>query len=57
MERCRLSYAELGDAKLNEIEARYADFSFASLKGTSFRNADLREAQFIFIYYYERCAY
>ncbi len=53
MERCRLSYAELRDAKLNEIEARYADFSFASLKGAEFRNADLREAHFVFNYYYE----
>ncbi len=53
MERCHLNYAELGNAKLNEIKARYADFSFASLKKASFRNADLREANFVFNYYYD----
>jgi uncharacterized protein YjbI with pentapeptide repeats len=51
LEKCNLSYADLTRARLDGIRGRYLDLAFATLRQTSFRNADLREAQFVFNYY------
>ena len=53
LEKCQLSYADLTHATLNGIKGRYLDLSFATIKGTTFRDADLREAHLVFNYYFE----
>jgi len=48
-----LSYADLTRAMLNGIKGRYLDLSFATVRGTAFRNADLRKAHLVYNYYLE----
>ena len=51
LEKCNLSYADLTRARIDGIKGRYLDVSLVTLRATSFKKADLREAQFVFNYY------